>query len=137
MTSDSHQEQDTSTVHLEISCLMMTARKQYFPMICVLHRCRDYCLGCFFPSYFLLFITFGPTSSASQYARCCCCIYGISGHSHPSDMAIHEHITRDSTCSMSIGRDVTSIVTALYSVDVPRGVCVLRTPLVCDERRFA
>ena len=27
-----------------------------------------------FSSYFLLFVTFGPTSSASQYARCC--IYG-------------------------------------------------------------
>ena len=30
-------------------------------------------LGCF-SSYFLLFVTFGPTSSTSQYA--CCCIYG-------------------------------------------------------------
>ena len=31
----------------------------------------------------------------------------------------------DSTCSVHIGRDVTSIVAALYPVDVPRGVCVL------------
>ena len=35
------------------------------------------------------------------------------------------HIIRDSTCSMRIGRDVTSIVAALYPVDVPHGVCVL------------
>ena len=39
-------------------------------------------------------------------------------------MAIHEHSIRDS-CSMRIGRDVMSIVAALYPVDFPRGVCVL------------
>ena len=69
-----------------------------------------------FSSYFLLFVTFGPTSSASQYNI---------WYSHTSDMAIHEHNIRNSTCSMCIGRDVTSIVAALYPVDVPRGVCVL------------
>ena len=57
-------------------------------------------------------------------------VYTVRGHSHTSDMAIHEHSKRDSTCSMRIGRDVTSIVAALYPVDVPRGVCVLWTPLV-------
>ena len=56
------------------------------------------CLGCF-SSYFLLFVTFGPTSSTSQYARCCI-YYTVSGHSHTLDMAIHEHSIRDSTCSM-------------------------------------
>ena len=54
-------------------------------------------------------------------------VYTVSGHSHTLDMAIHvhEHSIRYSTCSMCIGRDVTSIVAALYPVDVPRGVCVL------------
>ena len=39
---------------------------------------------------------------------------------------------RDSTlgCSMRIGRDVTSIVAALYPIDVPSGVCALWTPQV-------
>ena len=49
-------------------------------------------------------------------------VYMVSGHSHTLDMAIHEHSIRDSTCSVRI---VTSIVAALYPVDVPHGVCVL------------
>ena len=36
------------TVHLEISCYEMTARKQCFLTIYVLHRHRGYCFGCFF-----------------------------------------------------------------------------------------
>ena len=55
-------------------------------------------------------------------------VYTVSGHSHTLDMAIHEHSIRDiaaSTCLMRIRRDVTSIVAALYPVDIPHGVCVL------------
>ena len=79
-----------------------------------------------FSSYFLLFVTFGPTSPASQYNV----VYTVSGHSHTLDMAIHEHSIRDSrpSCSVRIGRDVTLIVAALHAswpVDVQRGVCVL------------
>ena len=73
-----------------------------------------------FSSYFLLFVTFGPTSPAS--------LYTVSGHSHTLDMAIHEHSIRDPPCSMRIGRDVTSIVAALHAswpVDVQCWVCVL------------
>ena len=40
------------------------------------------------------------------------------------------HSIRDSTCSMRISRDVTSIVAALHPVEVPSGV---RTPLVKTE----
>ena len=55
-------------------------------------------------------------------------VYTVSGHSHTLDMArIHEHSIRDSTCSMRISRDDTSIVAALHPVEVPSGV---RTPLV-------
>ena len=55
-----------------------------------------------FPAISLLFVTFGPTSSASQSE-----IYTAVGHSHALDTAIHEHNIRDSTCSMciNIGRD--------------------------------
>ena len=45
---------------------LMTATKQCFLTIYVLHRHRGYRFGCFFYSYLLLFVTFGPTSSASQ-----------------------------------------------------------------------
>ena len=71
-----------------------------------------------FSGYFLLSVTFGPTSPASQY------LYMVSGHSHTLDMAIHEHSIRDSR----LGRDVTSFVAALHASwpeDVQRGVCVL------------
>ena len=40
-------------------------------------------------------------------------------------MAIHEHSIRDSIYSMCIGRDVMSIIAALYPVDILRGECVL------------
>ena len=47
-----------------------------------------------FSSYFLLFVTFGPTSPASQYNYV---VYTVSGHSHTLDMAIHEHSICDSS----------------------------------------
>ena len=100
----------------------MTARKQCYLTIYVLHRHRGYCFGCF-SSYFLLFVTFGPTSPASQY------IYNtVSGHSHTLDMAIHKNSIRDSR----LGRDVTSIVAALHAswhVARPsaRGMCSMNT----------
>ena len=73
-----------------------------------------------FSSYFLLFVTLGPTSSFTIIM-----VYTVSGHSHTLDMAIHEHSIR---ASRPVGRDVTSIVAALHAswpVDVQRGVCVL------------
>ena len=71
------------TVHLETSCFEMTARKQsrsmYFTDIMAI-------VSAVFSSYFLLFVTFGPTSPASQYF-----VYTVSGHSHTLDMAIHKY----------------------------------------------
>ena len=93
----------------------MTARKQCFLTIYVLHRHRGYCFGCFFP----IIRNIWPHLFSFTI------LYTVSGHSHTLDMAIHEHSIRDSTCSMRIGKDVTSIVAPLYPVDVPRGVCVL------------
>ena len=84
----------------------MTARKQsiniYFTDVLTI-------VSAVFSSYFLLFVTFGPTSSASQSEVVA---YTVSGHSHTLDTAIHEHSIRDNMCSMRIGRDVTSIVAA-------------------------
>ena len=55
-------------------------------------------------------------------------VYTVSGHSHTLDMAVHEHSIRNSTCSMRIGRDVTSIIAALYPVDGPcGGMCSMNT----------
>ena len=76
-----------------------------------------------FSSYFLLFVTFGPTSPASQYV-----VYTVSGHSHTLDMGMHCIRDRRPVRCASAGRDVTSIVAALHAfwpVDVQRGVCVL------------
>ena len=86
-------------------------------MIYVLHGCRDYCLGCFF-QLFPIICNIWPHLFSFTI------LYMVSGHSPTLDKAIHEHSIRDSTCSMRIGTDVTSIVAALYPVDVPRGVYV-------------
>ena len=57
-------------------------------------------------------------------------VYTVSGHSHTLDMNTVYAIY--STCSMRemSRRVVDCTVAALYPVDIPRGVCVLRTPLV-------
>ena len=47
-----------------------------------------------FSSYFLLFVTFGPTSRAGQLHNI---VYTVSGHSHTLDMAIHKHSICDSS----------------------------------------
>ena len=59
-------------------------------------------------------------------------VYSVSGHFHTLDMALHEHSIRDSTCSMHIGRDVMSIVAALYPVDVLRWVDVNSARGMCS-----
>ena len=110
-------------VHLETSCFKMTARKQCFLTIYVLHRHHGYCFGCF-SSSFLLFVTFGPTSPASH------AIYTVSGHSHTLDMAIHVH--ENSIRDSRLGRDVTSIVAALHASwhvarRSARGMCSMNT----------
>ena len=90
----------------------MTARKQCFLTIYVLHRHRGYCFGCFFQLFPIIRNVWPHLFSFAI-------LYTVSGHSHTLDMAIHEHSIRDSTCSM---QDVTSIVAP---VGVPRGMCVL------------
>ena len=88
----------------------------------VLYRRRDYCLGCFFQLFSIIRNIWPRFFSFNMHVV----VYTVSGHSHALDMAIPEHsILRDSTCSMLIGKDATSIVAALYPVDIPRGVCVL------------
>ena len=69
----------------------MTARKQCFLTVYVLHIHHGYCFGCF-SSYFLLFVTFGPTSPASQYS-----IYGKRSLPH-----------------LGYGRPYTNTVAALF-----------------------
>ena len=97
-------------VHLETSCFEMTARKQCF----MYFRHRGYCFGCCFQ----LAISYYSQHLAPPLHN----VYMVSGNSHTLDMAIHEHSIHDSTCLVRI---VTSIVAALYPVDVPHGVCVL------------
>ena len=101
----------------------MTARKQCFLTIYVLHRHRGYCFCCFFSSYFLLFVTFGSTSP----------VYTVSGHSHTLDMntvyaiaalfdAHRQRCHVDCSCTACI---------LACRRSWQRGVCVLWTPLVC------
>ena len=127
MTSESHQEHDTQCIwklHASRWPLgnSIFSRFMYFTDIMAI-------VSAVFSSYFLLFVTFGPTSSASQYARCC--IYGKRSLPHFG----YGH-TRTQYTRYSDARDVTSSrrlqLAALYPVDIPRGVCVLWTPLVMN-----
>ena len=74
-----------------------------------------------FSSYFLLpvFVTFAPPL---QLHNMQVVVYTVSDHSHTLDMAIHEHSIRYIAPVRCVE---SSIVVALYPVDIPRGVCVL------------
>ena len=68
MTSESNQEQDTKCSYLETSCFEVTARKQCFLAIYVYFTDIVAIVSAvFFASYFLLFVTFCPTSPTSQF----------------------------------------------------------------------
>ena len=93
-------------MHLETSCFEMTARKQCFLTIDVLHRHHGYCFGCFFQLFPIIRNIWPHLSSFTIQ------LYTVSGHSHTLDMAIHELSIR---ASRPVGRDVTSIVAALHA----------------------
>ena len=76
-----------------------------------------------FSSYFLLFVTFSPTSSASQYARCC--IYGKRSLPH-SDMVIHEHSIRD-IAMREMSRRVVDCSCTVSCRHSARGMCSMNT----------
>ena len=108
-------------VHLETSCFEMTARKQYFPTIYVLHRRRDYCLGCCFQLFPIICNIWPHLFSFNMHVV----VYTVSGHSNTLDMAIHEHSIApfnahrqrchvDCSCTVSCRRSV-------------RGMCSMNT----------
>ena len=114
-------------VHLETSWFEMTARKQCFLTIYVLHRHHGYCFGCFFQLFPIIRNIWPHLSSFTI-----CCIYGKRSLPHLGYVYIRDR--RPVRCA-SAGRDVTSIVAALHAfwpVDVQRGVSMNTSSCVSD-----